>query len=43
MISLFLLNMLLLAGLRAKVTAGGNPAIDYSIPSRRGGESGSRN
>ena len=28
MISLFLLNMLLLAGSRAKCTAGGNPAID---------------
>ena len=28
MISLFLLNMLLLAGLRAKSTVGGNPAMD---------------
>ena len=28
MISLFLLNVLLLAGSSAKVTAGGNPAMD---------------
>ena len=39
-ISLFLLNMLLLAGLRAKFTAGGTAAMDTQAFHPGGGEGG---